>query len=149
MNIKQKGFTLIELLVVIAIIGLLAGIVLVSLGGARESAQDARRQTDIRNIGTALELCYGDASCNVANAYITNAGASGLNFSIGSHMAVVPTDPVGSVPYDWDDNTAAGDDQSYCVSATLSDDSIFCASENGVAGTTTAAANVIGNCCGL
>ncbi len=55
-NSPQAGFSLIELLVVIAIIGLLAGLIVPSLGSAREQAKVARTQSLLRAIVSGLEM---------------------------------------------------------------------------------------------
>jgi prepilin-type N-terminal cleavage/methylation domain-containing protein len=112
---KSKGFTLIELLVVIAIIGILAGIVLVSLGGARANARDARRQADMRQFSTAMELCYDDTVCGAGNeAYYIGTV---LPTVIGTFMPAVPSDPRAGAAYGWIDNSA--NNQDYCAYAIL------------------------------
>ena len=63
---KNRGFTLIELLVVIAIIGLLASIVLVSLGGARNRAKDGRITADMSQIRSAAEVFFGNTNSSYA-----------------------------------------------------------------------------------
>jgi prepilin-type N-terminal cleavage/methylation domain-containing protein len=70
----NKGFTLIELLVVIAIIGILAGIVLASLGSARSGGKDAAVQEQMSSMRTQAELFYAANS----NAY-TTVCSSGTN----------------------------------------------------------------------
>jgi len=107
---KKKGFTLIELLIVIAIIGVLASIVLVSMGGARSKARDAVRQSDVRQIASAMELYYGDGEAYLSSATMPTA--------IGAYMTAVPKDPKTKVAYTgWVTNVS--DTQKYCFYTTM------------------------------
>jgi prepilin-type N-terminal cleavage/methylation domain-containing protein len=76
---RARGFTLIELLMVISIIGILSGIAMVSLGGARVRAQDAKVSATMANLRTAAEIYYtGNGIGGYGPATSESECASGL-----------------------------------------------------------------------
>lgn len=102
-NTRQpRAFTLIELLVVIAIIGVLSSVILASLNTARGRARDAKRESDLHSVQTALELYYSannsyplaisnwNTECSGWNHTTSNNVAPGL---VPSYISQFPSDP--------------------------------------------------------
>ncbi len=82
-----RGFTLIELLVVIAIIGILAGIVLASLGGARSKGKDVAVEGAIRSLKNQVELDYNAASGNYNASFTVSSGVASL-LTTGAYTSI-------------------------------------------------------------
>ncbi len=59
---NRKGFTLIELMIVIAIIAILAAILVPNFIRARAQGQVTACKSNLKNIGTALEMYSTDSS---------------------------------------------------------------------------------------
>lgn len=51
----STGFTIVELLIVIVVIGILAAITIVAYNGVQDRSNDARRQSDIKNVHSIVE----------------------------------------------------------------------------------------------
>src|SRR5579872_300255 len=97
-SMKLKGFTLIELLVVIAIIGILASIIMVSLGGARAKARDAKRISDLKEIQLALANYFNDYGFYPYDIYKSNGTRGAPSWGLSpDYLAAVPTDPSAGI----------------------------------------------------
>lgn len=119
MNKNQKGFTLIELLVVIAIIGILAALVLVALGNARDKANDARIKSNIGQLRTLAEVHYDSNSATYTNfgacADGTVASCEGdIGDSVGS-LRSDTTEAGGTI-------NAVSDADNFCIKSQLKSD---------------------------
>ncbi|MFZ3073523.1 MAG: type II secretion system protein [Minisyncoccales bacterium] len=82
---EQKGFTLIELLVVISIIGVLSGLVMVTMQDMRAGARDARRRQDLAQVAKAVELYNLEYdSYVIKNSGHTGSGTGWFNYVDGA-----------------------------------------------------------------
>lgn len=133
---SKKGFTLIELLIVIAILGALASVVILRFTGAQASAKDAKRQSELKQYQTSLEVY-----ANRTNNYPTQASAgnlAGLCTTLG--LTGCPDDPITTQNYKYVSSAGAR----YVMWATLERKSAgstqyFVMCSNGKVGTVTTA----------
>ena len=108
-KLNKKGFTLIELLVVIAIIGLLSTLAVVAFGNTRMKARDAKRQSDLKVLQTAIEMYIADTGAVPAAGGASAPGGTdrwdGVAGNLETLLATylpggLPEDPSGST-HEW------------------------------------------------
>jgi len=101
---NKHGFTLIELLVVISIIGILIGLSVFGLQGARETSRDAKRKSDLEQIRSGIEIyksdcnhypiAFGDPTDSaVLGSSLVGDGSTPSCSTNNTYINQVPTDP--------------------------------------------------------
>ena len=69
---SESGFTLIELLLVVVILGVLATIVVFSVGGINDTSEEAACRADIKTVLTAQEAYFAQNGSYAANVAALN-----------------------------------------------------------------------------
>jgi len=139
---NNKGFTLIELLVVIAIIGILAALVLVALGNARDKANDARIKSNIGQLRTIAEILYdsggstydeGAGGVQVGPCFTTpsdeDCSSAELNASVTTLLGDADSAAGVATGTAVDSFSDAGN---FCVESVLNDGSFLCVDNTGI-----------------
>ena len=91
----RKGFTLVELLIVIVIIGILAGAMMLTTGGATDSAKASRIISELRNLKGAVAMVMLDSPDAVPASFDVATLAKYMDRTETQlKEAGVPTNPV-------------------------------------------------------
>lgn len=92
-NKQIEAFTLIELLVVISIVGILLGLSVFGMQGARQASRDAKRKADLEQIRSGIEMYKAD--CGTYPTSLTFGGSLSGNCPTNNiYISSVPVDPV-------------------------------------------------------
>lgn len=126
-KLLKKGFTLIELLVVIAIVGILSGFIVISMSGAINTANDAKRKIDIDTVRKAVVYYKAQNASGlypIESTKCTLGGGttpcSNLASALSSILPAFPIDPVSGY-YEY----VSADGTDFSISSTLSSNASY------------------------
>lgn len=120
-NLKSRstGFSLVELLVVITIIAILSVVAYTALGGQTEKARNARRQSDLSTIQSALEIYFIEHNNKYPEFLDDNKATSVDKDLVPKYMPKMAKDPSNDNPYGY---AVIGSNKKYQLAATLEDE---------------------------
>lgn len=110
---KKSGFTLIELLITITIIAILSAIGLVAYGTFLKNARDAKRQSDLKFIQSALEQYHADKFSYPESLDILTSSDGKV------YINQIPKDPTGNDYLYTKTGCGTGEKLDYCLGANM------------------------------
>ena len=103
MRHRQSGFTLIEIMVVVVILAVLGALVVPNILGKVDTARITAAKTDIRSIGTALDLYrldnfkYPTTEQGLQALVKQPADPTITNYPANGYLKTIPKDPWGNL----------------------------------------------------
>lgn len=95
----RRAFTLIELLVVVAVIAILIGVLLPSLGRARESSRAAACGSNLHQLALGLTAYLGDFNERLPQVRVDGFGGNIVQGEAGSNIGSLFGGKLGTLPF--------------------------------------------------